>query len=206
MLNIFSFFPLLFFLTYSFDSVATFSKGLTFTQEYTFEEVRKAGGFNSTKLSEEMVEVITPSGTPLSEDEKTDLCQSKTLDYLRSLDLHGQNLDDAFVKNLSDNPSLKRLVNIDLSDNPKITAASLAYILNSPSLGAIRDMPQISGKYGEPCSTIFVKASKTAITPEDIEKDKLYNFDFEIHYLHPRTQKETRPSSEEAIKCLDCEL
>jgi len=172
----------------------------SFLESLQFDEVRSRGGFNCPAMQN--VSSISPSINPLNLTEKEELLNSGTLFRLHTLDLSGQNVDDAFVDNLSKNPCFARIINIDLSDNPDITPQALEYILNSEYLGSVRDLPQVSGRYGCPATTIFVRARNTGI------KDRNINplFGFHISYRHPFTGQETSPSTDEAVKFLDVTL
>lgn len=112
----------------------------------------------------------------LTDEEKNQLCNSEKIIEIYGLDLRDQNIDDDFVEKLSNNPSdgLKCLMNINLSENPKITNESLNHILNSPYLGSIRNRPAVSGKYGTCYTKIDVKAQNTMIK-KNIELESFFS-------------------------------
>ena len=98
------------------------------------DEVRACGGFGSkTMLS---VSRISPSKTPLAPDEKESLAHSITLLNLRTLDLSNQDVDDDFVKALSENPTFARIMVLDLSGNSNVTDKAMEYLLDSPYIGS----------------------------------------------------------------------
>ncbi len=91
------------------------------------------------------------------------------------------------------NPSFSRVIKLDLSGNKKLTDETLSLISGSEFLGNIRDLPQISSRYGIPSSEIHINVKGTSISPQAISQ---FNrtpqvFDFPIRYLHPTTEKET---------------
>lgn len=169
--------------------------------DVTYEDIRKNGGFSSNYVSS--VSRIRSAGDTLSQQEKTDLLNSPYLDRVHTIDLSGQGIDDSFISEISQKSSLKRIINIDISDNSQITEESLKQILNSTILGSLRDLPQISGKYGVPATTIYVTAKNTGLidTSETIELQRKW---FQIEYKHPVLGTETDTPVDNAIKFIEC--
>lgn len=89
---------------------------------------------------------------------------------VKTLDLSGhKEVDDNFVKTLSESDKSKTLINIDLS-NTSISDISLQYILESKKLGTQRDLPQISARYDLPSSEIYLNVEGTKVSKENKEK------------------------------------
>lgn len=154
----------------------------------TYEDIRQEGGFNSSPISRGSS--IVPAGPCLTEQEKLDLCKSKVLKNLASLDLTDQKIDDSFIEKLSKNKNFSRISRLDLSNNPDITDRSLELILKSKFLGSLRHLPQISGRYDIPATELRIIASGTNISDQSSNKSGFYTkttFGFTIRYENPRT-------------------
>ena len=164
----------------------------------SYEDIRKEGGFASDVMLTDWY-VVASEKTPLTETEKENLLSSNRLSSVRTLDLSGQNIDDEFVKKLAGNASLARLMTIDISNNPQITDASLEYIQESTVLGSIRDLQQVSARYGNLATTVVVKCRGTAITKTKIDPV----FYFHIDYKHPVYNTSTAEPTEMGIKLLE---
>jgi len=168
----------------------------------TFYHIREEGGFDSQTLL--TVSCIQASGTKLSLEKKKALINSQYLKNVHSLYLLNQDLDDNFIERMYRNTTLKRLINLDISRNQNITNRSLQEILNS-DLGSIRDLPQISGRYGIPSSTMYVTACGTSIVSKDNQKHiNLNRFGFTVEYKHPLTGKTTDTTAVNAVKFVEC--
>jgi mRNA interferase MazF len=169
-----------------------------------FDDIRAEGGFGSASLLS--VSRIQASGNILSEEEKQSLTNSKYLEKIHSLYLQKQDLNDDFIAALCQNPTLIRLINLDVSENPNITNRSLQLILESDSLGSVRDLPQISGNLGIPSSTLYITAKKTSVKPNEPGRHEiiLQRLGFSINYIHPFTGKETDTPAEYAVKFIEC--
>lgn len=168
-------------------------------RDLDYDGVRKEGGFGS----ETMVNVcrIEASNVKLTADEKTALLISPYFHHVHTLDLSGQEIDDSFIEKLACNTSLGRLMNLDLSNNPDVTDKALEYIRSSTVFGSVRDLPQVSARYGGPSTTVCVKrkntaASKTAINPV---------FYFGIDYVDPITGRITFEHADQGIKLISVE-
>ena len=161
--------------------------------------VRREGGFSS----ETLVNVcrIEASNTKLTANEKEALISSPYLNHVRALDLSGQEIDDSFIERLSDNKSLERLMAIDLSNNPNITDSALEYIRNSTVLGSVRDLPQVSARYGGPSTVVRVKCRNTGIIKKIIEP----KFYFGIDYKQPVTDRVIFEHADQGIKIIEVE-
>jgi hypothetical protein len=151
---------------------------------------------------------LESQGKKLTEIQKDFLIDSRSLSNLRYLDLKNQDIDDDFIDFLCGNSTFSRLIEIDLSDNPKLTPKSLEYFSQSPCIGSIRDLPQISARYELPSSEIRVYAQGTSIDPEVV---KIYNSapqntDFFIRYLHPINNRKTSDPGNHAIKWIHVDL
>ena len=169
-----------------------------------YDEVRKEGGFTSLTLKN--VSEIISSGKSLTKEEMQGLTSDLgQLSNLKNLDLKGQGIDDDFIINLSQNKSLKRIINLNLSKNEKITSKSIVALLESDILGSVRDLPQISGRFGIPNSIIYVKARETGIvSPEkNIDYFEDHRFGFNISYVNPITGNETSPPIEDGVKFVE---
>lgn len=169
----------------------------------SFDDIRSEGGFGSRSLL--TVSSMRGSGNALTEIEKEALVSSDYLKNIHTISLVKQDLDDNFIERLCRNKSLNRLVNLDVSENEKITNKSLRLILNS-DLGSVRDLPQISGRFGIPSSTIYVTAKKTSVRPETSDKHEicLHRFNFSVFYIHPVTEEETDSPADYAVKFVEC--
>ncbi|OJX11711.1 MAG: hypothetical protein BGO77_06345 [Caedibacter sp. 37-49] len=140
----------------------------SFLRSVTFDDIRgEEGGVGSESLR--TVSHIQASGVKLTPEEKETLINSPYLNNVHSLYILDQYLDENFILRLCQNTALKRLINLEISKNQNITNLSLQSILES-DLGLIRDLPQISGRYGIPSSTIYVTASKTSIVSKDNQR------------------------------------
>jgi len=129
----------------------------------------------------------------------------RTTEYfgrLYSLDLAYQNVDDSFIEGFAQK-GFERITSIDLTGNPRITVKSLQYILDSDSLGSLRELPQISARYGRISSEIAVKVRETSIPHQKlIYFNENPRFDFLIHYRRASDDVQLRPSAEGSIKWL----
>lgn len=102
---------------------------------------------------------------------------------LCDLDVRNQNIDDKFTEALCRNPSFARLSSLNLTGNPAITFQSLKYILDSDSLGSLREAPQISGRHGKTSSEIRVVVTGTTISAAQAnEWNEKYRTPFPIRY------------------------
>ena len=150
-----------------------------------YDEVRSSGGFGAKGMV--LVSRICPSSTPLTEEEKESLVQSKTLINLHTLDLSNQGIDDDFIKKFSQNSTFSRIITLDVCENVKVTDKSMEYLLESPYIGSLRDLPQVSGRYGCTSTVIYVRARGTSVKKQP--KEPL--FKFSITYQNAVTGKET---------------
>ena len=168
----------------------------------TFDEIREEGGFKSASLS--TVFRVEPSGDPLSDEEKRDLLDSESLLNVHSMDLRNQNIDDGFIEKFCKNKTYSRLINLDVSDNQGITNASVQHILTSPVLGSIRDLPQISGRFGVPSSVIYLTARNTLCHPKEGRGD-FYKYlkGVSVKYIHPVTGLETSETVDYAVRIVE---
>ncbi|MBT4880876.1 MAG: hypothetical protein HON43_07995 [Alphaproteobacteria bacterium] len=180
-------------------AVANYSRTLT------YDDVRREGGFTSTTLKD--VSTIIRSGEKLTDNEKTQIINSKCLIKVHTLDLSDQGIDDNFMWEISNSSSLERLINLDLSGNKDITNASIKVLLGSDEIGKVRDLPQISGKYGIPAISLHVNGINTGIIPEDkascFTKER---FHFHVEYLHPVSSAKIAEPTSNAVKFVECTL
>jgi hypothetical protein len=172
-----------------------------------YDDVREEGGFKSLTLGN--VSEIIPAGKVLTSEEMEDLISDTgALSNLRVLDLEGQGVDDNFIISLCNNKTLKRIIKLNLSKNEKITNKSVESILESEILGSVRDLPQISGRYGIPSSVIYMKAKETGVTP--LKKGYNYfdehRFGFNIAYIHPIKNSKTSDPVEDGVKFIEVTL
>ncbi|MEN8236788.1 MAG: hypothetical protein ABFQ95_04515 [Pseudomonadota bacterium] len=150
----------------------------------TFDDVLAEGGFNAPTLSN--VSQLRPGPNPLNNQQKDQLVQSKTLNQLRVLSVRNCDFTDAHIRNLTKNPTFSRLFNLDISQNIRIGDNSLDYILDSDVIASIRDLPQISGRYGIPSSEVYLQTDHTAVTSDKIrEITQEPRQHFYIRYLDP---------------------
>jgi hypothetical protein len=165
-------------------------------RDLDYDDVRREGGF----ISETLVNVcrIGASKTNLTIDEKMALLSSPYLNSIHTLDLSGQDIDDAFVEKFASNQSLRRLITLDLSNNPSVTDDSIEYIRKSLVLGSVRDLPQVSARYGGPSTTVYVKCRNTAVTKTEVDPE----FYFGINYINPVTGKKTFEHVDDGIKLI----
>lgn len=166
----------------------------------TFDQAIERGGFDNPQMRSVM-QLWDPDGV-LSHEIAHQLLESTALTNLRTLDLKNENIDDDFIRQLCQNPTFARLINIDLSGNENITSQSLQYILDSDIIGSIRDLPQISGRYGCPSSEVYITIDGTSISKEDMQPylDKPRH-GFVIRYLSPQ-DRASSPTVNNAIKWL----
>ena len=190
--------------------ISSISCHACYFQSATYEDIRRFGGFHSSFL--DRVSSIEPASVDddLTEGEKEGLLTSEKLGKVTALYLPQQGLNDEFIRRLCENPSLKRLVRLDISGNPAITNASLDSLLNS-DIGSLRDLPQVSGRYGIPSCTIYVDAERTGIisaveSQEDVAGNVIIRkrFDFAISYRHPATGIPTYHDVDGAVKFVEC--
>lgn len=64
-------------------------------------------------------------------------------------------VDDDFIKNFAYSDNVSQLSRINLI-NTKITVQSLLYILQSPKLGCVRDIPYMNERYHKPQTIVYV--------------------------------------------------
>jgi len=166
-----------------------------------YDTAWREGKFSGQTLRD--VERLTPSGK-LNDSMKMFLADSLTLKNLRILDLSNQGINDDFIEQISNNPTFSRVMKIDLTGNPDITSKALEYISDSPFLGSVRDLPQVSARYGVYSSEIRVVATGTDIASEVIKvyNEKPQNCNFLIHYLNPVTEQPLCKPAVKAIKWL----
>lgn len=185
-----SFFSFFFFLSFVINSHAA-------SRTVSFDDIRSEGGFGSESLL--TVSYIEASGNMMTEEEKEALVNSPYLKNVKALDLKQQRLDDSFIEKLCNNQSLNRLIKLDISENKDITEKSIQLILDSDLLGSVRDLPQISGRYGIPSSTIYVTAKNTSVQGIEVKR-----FGFHIEYKHPMTGQQTNTPADYAVKFVEC--
>jgi hypothetical protein len=155
-----------------------------------YEKLKEFLNSNDQRLKNVTEISSTNSDNPeilLTKKELDRLVASKLLTNLKKLDLSGHDeLTDDHIINLGNNQqSFKRLLAIDLSDCPNITVKSLESIRDSKTIGLIRNLPQISARYGCPASSIRVSiGGKTKITRQEKEK-KYISEPFAIEYRLP---------------------
>jgi hypothetical protein len=169
----------------------------SFYKNLDYDDVRKAGGFSSKNML--YVSRISSSDTPLDEAEKSAILNSETLCNLHTLDLSNQAIDDNFIETLSKNPHFRRIINLDLSGNLGITDSSVKYLLESPNIGSIRDLPQVSSRYGCLSTTVYLRAVGTNI--KNFNNEPCFNFC--INYKNPVTGEETHDHTEHAVKFVE---
>ncbi len=121
---------------------------------------------------------------------------------LSQLNLKDKEIDDNKVLQISQNPKYARANYIDLSGNPSVTDKALEYIRDSNILGSLRELPQMSGRYGVPSSEIVVKIGGTNITEEAIAEYGKPRFDFSIHYRRAFDGMQISPSVINSLKLL----
>lgn len=129
-------------------------------------------GFSAPSLSK-VTKLSPPEGGAewFDEEKRTAFLDSETLTSLRSVDFSNMNIDDTFINYFSLNPTFSRINTICLSGNADITVLSLELIRDSDYLGSLRELPQISGRYGFPGVTIDVKVDGTGIRRTDAFED-----------------------------------
>ena len=143
-----------------------------------------------------------------SRQQKVEDFASIDLTGKRSLNLSNRGLKDEDILRLSQNESSGRVININLSQNPSLTAKSIEYISKSDYLGSIRDLPQISDSCGLPSATIYVRIQNTNIPKEQVRKydtvqgGKKY---FNINYIHPITGYQISEPVDYGIKFVECD-
>lgn len=131
------------------------------------------------------IKALVPGPYSINEIEKEWLLSNSHLfTSLNILDLSYQDIDDDFIVDIC-LVDFERLEVIDLSYNPKITAASLDSIFDSQTLGSKRSKLTMSGRYDAPDATIKVFTKGTAINAEDRKRyDSKARFNFWISYDH----------------------
>ena len=174
----------------------------------SYDDVRETGGFSSAQLARAVS--LKPSGPQLTNEERTQLFRSQYLSGLHTLSLKGQGMEDDFIAELCQNKSLRRIMNIDLSDNANITIKAIKNIIESDDLGSLRHLPQISGRYGTAATTIYVNAKGTRVVdPENKDNKESFTlerlYDFDIDYVNSITGKKTANSDKGAIKFVEVE-
>jgi len=158
-----------------------------------YEEAFGEEKFSGPSLGD-VTEIFTISDEyQLTDEQKQKLCSSATLKNLKVIDLSNQGIDDDFMSKICKNPTFSRVIKLDLSGNKKLTDQTLKLISESQFLGSIRDLPQISSRYGKPSSEIHINVKDTSISPRAISQfnREPQNRDFVIRYLHPVTDQET---------------
>jgi len=167
----------------------------------SLEDAWKEGKFNGRSLRN-VSEIRVENEFNLTPEQKTAFLKSSNLTGLKTIELRGQDIDDTFVEAMCKKPTFSRLITIDLSDNDKITDKSVEAIIKSTIIGRIRDLPQISGRYGLPSSEVYLLVSGTRVNEQTKNKllKKPSRFDFDIHYLNPITNKKSSASVQGAIK------
>lgn len=122
------------------------------------------------------------------------LGEANNFNQLYSLDLTRQNIDDSFIEKLSED-GFRRIKSINLTGNPQITYNSLQFILNSDTLGSMRELLQTSGRYGRPSSEIEIRVGGTRITKEEADNfNRNPRFNFTIHYWRAVDNVQLSPS------------
>lgn len=137
-------------------------------------------------------------------DEKLDVKKllSEIKPTVKNLDLGGhKEVDDNFIKDLSNNDKSKSIININLSGT-SITVDSLINILEG-KIGTRKDLPQISSRYDMPASEIHLDISNTTINDYISKQYDLKPF-YNVHleYRNPFTQKKSA-KDEIGIKMLN---
>lgn len=171
----------------------------------SYDEAWNLGGnFDGPRLRN-VVHLYPSSDNQLDISMQDSLASSKALINVKVLDLSHQDIDDNFIERLCKNRTFSRVINLDLSGNPKITDKSLELISISDIIGSIRDLPQISGKYGIPSSEIYIYTQDTSINSKTIKEyqEAPKRFDFSIRYLNLNGQR-TASSVSDSIKWLQC--
>lgn len=164
-----------------------------------YDDAREEGGFNAPTLTNVME--LATGGRTLNEIEITDLTSSKTLTNLRTLDLRNQPLvNDDVIRQLAANPTFARIITLKLGGT-NITDESIARIASSPSLGSIRDLPQISGTYDIPSSVVRVYAKDTRVT----DKQQKTKFEFHIEYRPPNPGAYPWEPDDHGVKIVEIE-
>jgi hypothetical protein len=172
------------------------------SQIFDYEDVRRNGGFLSSRLSN--VYNIIPAGDVLTPKEKRDLKKTQTLSNLKTLNLKDQNVDDEFIEAICQKPHFSRLQKIILSGNKDISDKSIDHILESPYIGRTRDLLQISGRYGYPANFIEVIADGTSVTdPEGRRCFEKVKFNFSMRYINAITGHRTSSSTDQAVKIVE---
>ena len=165
-------------------------------RDLDYDDVRREGGFGSETLIN--VCRIEASSTKLTVDEKTALLSSPHLHHVHTLDLSGQDIDDYFIETLATNRSLGRLMTLDLSNNASITNDSIESVRKSLIFGSVRDLPQVSARYGGPSTTVRIKCKNTAVSKAEVDPE----FYFGIDYIHPATGRVTFEHVDQGIKLI----
>ena len=162
--------------------------------------------FNDQRLNN-ITEISNYESLKLTADELNALVNSTAFINLKKLDLSGHNeLTDDHIIELSNNQqSFKQLLTIDLSNCPKITVKSLEAIRDSHTVGSIRNLPQISARYGLPSSEVkLIIGGKTSIERKE-KKEKYSLRPFRIAYQHARGGKSSFNPVNNGIKILNIE-
>lgn len=126
---------------------------------------------------------------------KTLLERADEFSRVYSLDFTRQGIDNAFIKALSEKDAFKRVASINLTGNPRITRDSIQHIVDSDSLGSMRELLQSSARYGMPSSEIEVHVGGTKVTKEEaMVFNKEPRYDFCIDYRRARDDVQLSPS------------
>lgn len=148
------------------------------------------------KSEAQKVQRIYSSDDTFSTEQLKEFC-NLPLEKLHTLSFWRQsNVDDDILKLIaqraSEGQAFWRLKNLDLSET-QVTEVGVKALLESRLVGTIRDLPQLSGRYNTPASTIFirvedVKAEFPNMTA--LNRGAIVNRDIVIHYKNPLTDKE----------------
>ena len=161
-----------------------------------YDEVRNEGGFNSPSMKN--VAVISRSDKGLTSTELQDIVQSTSLSRLHTFDLSYQdNLTDDYMRQLANNLVFSRLSKIILTGSHHITDTSVQAILDG-LIGTIRDLPQTSGEYGIPSTTVNLRVNDTGVKQFDTRK----RFGVTVKYRPPNPQVEWS-DSKNAVKLIE---
>jgi len=136
------------------------------------------------------VQRIYSSNEQLSKEQLERFC-SLPLEKLHTLSFWRQaNVNDEvinlIVKKSGEGGAFRRLKNLDLSET-QITEAGINSLINSEHVATVRELPQLSGRYNRPASTIYIRIedvksefpSMRAFNCGDIKKEVI------IHYKNP---------------------
>jgi hypothetical protein len=111
------------------------------------------------------------------------LLSCTNLNATTSLYLSEKDIDDTTVAAACSNPINNQVIDIDLSNNKKVTLASINLIKDSDIIGSTISLPKTSGRYNLPSSDVFVNVEGTDITREEINDIEFIKKPFVINYL-----------------------